>query len=199
MCILTLQSVLCCGGRFTNLEGFHKFTGFLQSLEGFHKVWRAPQVGLCSLFNACVDNLGCLLWGSTNRLLRSSHRVKWVHVLLLAMGKRQSVMFHCQQSMIVPWQNHMRLSLLEDEQTVVHPEDTSSTHVVVAIIIIIIIIMLLYNTQLRSKRLRWYGHVCRMLDSRLPKVMLFGQVKGSKPPGRPRRSGMTLSCLTFTS
>ena len=34
------------------------------------------------------------------------------------------------------------------------------------------------DSQLRSKRLRWYGHVCRMLDSRLPKVMLFGQVKG---------------------
>ena len=41
------------------------------------------------------------------------------------------------------------------------------------------------HSQLRSKRLRWYGHVCRMLDSRLPKVMLFGQVKGSNPPGRP--------------
>ena len=43
------------------------------------------------------------------------------------------------------------------------------------------------DSQLRSKRLRWYGHVCRMLDSRLPKVMLFGQVKGSNPPGRPRK------------
>ena len=43
------------------------------------------------------------------------------------------------------------------------------------------------DSQLRSKRLRWYGHVCRMLDNRLPKVMLFGQVKGSNPPGRPRK------------
>ena len=43
------------------------------------------------------------------------------------------------------------------------------------------------ESQLRSKRLRWYGHLCRMLDSKLPKVMLFGQVKGSKPPGRPRK------------
>ena len=43
------------------------------------------------------------------------------------------------------------------------------------------------DSQLRSKRLRWYGHVCRMLDTRLPKVMLFGQVKGSNPPGRPRK------------
>ena len=43
------------------------------------------------------------------------------------------------------------------------------------------------GSQLRSKRLRWYGHVCRMLDNRLPKVMLFGQVKGLKPPGRPRK------------
>ena len=38
-----------------------------------------------------------------------------------------------------------------------------------------------------SKRLRWYGHVCRMLDSRLPKLMLFCQVTGSNPPGRPRK------------
>ena len=33
-------------------------------------------------------------------------------------------------------------------------------------------------------------YVCRMLDTRLPrlsKVMLFGQVKGSNPPGRPRK------------
>ena len=43
------------------------------------------------------------------------------------------------------------------------------------------------DAQLRSKRLRWYGHVCRMIDCRLPKVMLFGQVKGSHPPGRPRK------------
>ena len=43
------------------------------------------------------------------------------------------------------------------------------------------------DSQLRSKRRSWYGHVCRMLDSRLPKVMLFGQVKGSNPPGRPRK------------
>ena len=43
------------------------------------------------------------------------------------------------------------------------------------------------HSQLRSKRLRWYEHVCRMLDTRLPKVMLFGQVKGSTPPGRPRK------------
>ena len=31
------------------------------------------------------------------------------------------------------------------------------------------------------------GHVCRMLDSRLPKVVLFGQVKRSNPRGRPRK------------
>ena len=43
------------------------------------------------------------------------------------------------------------------------------------------------DSQLRSKRLRWYGHVCRMLDTRLPKVMLFGQVKGNPPVGRPRK------------
>ena len=42
------------------------------------------------------------------------------------------------------------------------------------------------DSQLRSKSPRWYGHVCRILDSGLPK-MLFGQVKGSNAPGRPRK------------
>ena len=42
------------------------------------------------------------------------------------------------------------------------------------------------DSQLRSNRLRWFGHVCRMPNSRLPKVMMFGQVKGTKCRGRPR-------------
>ena len=43
------------------------------------------------------------------------------------------------------------------------------------------------DPQMRSMRLRWCGHVYRMLDSRLPKVMLCGQIKGSHPSGRPRK------------
>ena len=27
----------------------------------------------------------------------------------------------------------------------------------------------------------WYDHICRMLDNRLPGIMLFGQVKGLNP------------------
>ena len=43
------------------------------------------------------------------------------------------------------------------------------------------------ESQLRSKRLRWYGHVCRMPDTRLPKKVLYGQVKGKGVVGRPRK------------
>lgn len=43
------------------------------------------------------------------------------------------------------------------------------------------------ESQLRSKRLRWYGYVCRMPDTRLPKKMLYGQVKGRGVVGRPRK------------
>ncbi len=40
--------------------------------------------------------------------------------------------------------------------------------------------------QLQGKRLRWLGHVFRMPNDRLPKKHLFGEVKGLRPPGRPR-------------
>ena len=43
------------------------------------------------------------------------------------------------------------------------------------------------ESQLRSKRLRWYGHVCRQADDRLTKCMLFGQVKGPGHVGKPRK------------
>ncbi len=42
------------------------------------------------------------------------------------------------------------------------------------------------ESQLRSKRLRWFGHICRMSDIRLPKVLLHGQLVGQKCRGRPR-------------
>ncbi len=44
------------------------------------------------------------------------------------------------------------------------------------------------ESQLQGKRLRWLGHVFRMPNDRLPKKLLFGQIKGLRPPGRPRSS-----------
>ena len=44
------------------------------------------------------------------------------------------------------------------------------------------------ESQLQGKRLRWLGHVFRVPNDRLPKKLLFGQVKGLRPPGRPRSS-----------
>jgi len=40
----------------------------------------------------------------------------------------------------------------------------------------------------QGKRLRWLGHVFRMPNDRLPKKLLFGEVKVLRPPGRPRSS-----------
>ena len=44
------------------------------------------------------------------------------------------------------------------------------------------------QSQLQGKRLRWLGHVFRMPNDRLPTKLLFGEVKGLRPPGRPRSS-----------
>ena len=44
------------------------------------------------------------------------------------------------------------------------------------------------ESQLQGKRLSWLGHVFRMPDDRLPKKLLFGEVKGPRPPGHPRFS-----------
>ena len=42
------------------------------------------------------------------------------------------------------------------------------------------------NTMLRQRRLRWLGHVCRMEDGRLPKEVLYGELKkGTRAAGRP--------------
>ena len=49
-------------------------------------------------------------------------------------------------------------------------------------------ITLSVESQLEGKRLRWLGHVFRMPNDRLPKKLLFGEVKGLRPPGRPRSS-----------
>ena len=42
------------------------------------------------------------------------------------------------------------------------------------------------GSQLRSKRLRWFGRICRMADSRLPKLLMHGQLVGQNCRGRPR-------------
>ena len=42
------------------------------------------------------------------------------------------------------------------------------------------------ESQLISKRLRWFGHICRMSDSRLPKVLMHGQLVGQNCRGGPR-------------
>ena len=41
--------------------------------------------------------------------------------------------------------------------------------------------------QLKTKRLRWLGHVCRMRGTRLLKKVLYGQVKGRGVVGRSRK------------
>ena len=47
---------------------------------------------------------------------------------------------------------------------------------------------LFVESQLQGKRLRWLGHDLRMPNDRMPKKLLLGQVKGLRPPGRPRSS-----------
>ena len=49
------------------------------------------------------------------------------------------------------------------------------------------------ESQLQSKRLRWLGHMFRMPDDRLPKKLLFGQVKGRPALGLV---SMMLQCVT---
>ena len=44
------------------------------------------------------------------------------------------------------------------------------------------------NTSAQCHRRDHARHVVRMPNDRLPKKLLFGQVKGLRPPGRPRSS-----------
>jgi len=45
------------------------------------------------------------------------------------------------------------------------------------------------ETSLRINRLRYAGHIQRMKDNRLPKIMLYGEVNaGQRKPGRPKKS-----------
>ena len=41
------------------------------------------------------------------------------------------------------------------------------------------------GSQLQGKRLRWLGHIYKMPNGTMPEKLLFGRVKGPRPPGRP--------------
>ncbi len=42
------------------------------------------------------------------------------------------------------------------------------------------------HALLSQRRLRWLGHVCRMQDGRIPKVIMYGELaSGTRPTGRP--------------
>jgi len=41
--------------------------------------------------------------------------------------------------------------------------------------------------EVRHRRLSYFGHVVRMLLSRVPSISLYGRVEGTKPCGRPRK------------
>ena len=44
------------------------------------------------------------------------------------------------------------------------------------------------ETNIRHRQLRWCGHIARMSDQRLPKQLLYGELKtGKRPQGRPRK------------
>ncbi len=62
------------------------------------------------------------------------------------------------------------------------------THVHISFVCHVMSNTLSVESQLQGKRLRWLGHVFRMPNDRLPKKLLSGEVKGLRPPGRPRSS-----------
>jgi hypothetical protein len=52
--------------------------------------------------------------------------------------------------------------------------------------------MLMYSSPsiirvIKSRRMRWAGHVARMGEKRNAYRILMGKPKGKSPPGRPRR------------
>ena len=40
--------------------------------------------------------------------------------------------------------------------------------------------------RIKRSQLRWFGHLSRMLQERLPKQALFAKANGRRPVGRPR-------------
>jgi hypothetical protein len=43
--------------------------------------------------------------------------------------------------------------------------------------------------KIRSRRMRWAGHVARMIEERKVHRVLVGKPEGKRPLGRPRRRG----------
>jgi hypothetical protein len=44
--------------------------------------------------------------------------------------------------------------------------------------------------MIKSRRIRWAGHVARMGEKRNAYRILVGKPEGKRPPGRPRRSSV---------
>ena len=53
--------------------------------------------------------------------------------------------------------------------------------------IMIIIIIIIIVRAIKSRRMRWAGHVARMDEEREVYRVLVGKPEGRRPPGRPRR------------
>ena len=51
------------------------------------------------------------------------------------------------------------------------------------------IVCTVYNQVIKSRRLRWAGHVARMEEGVSAFKILTGKPKGKRPSGRPRRKG----------
>jgi hypothetical protein len=41
--------------------------------------------------------------------------------------------------------------------------------------------------MIKSRRMRWAGHVARMGEKRSAYIIFMGKPEGKRPPGRPRR------------
>jgi len=49
---------------------------------------------------------------------------------------------------------------------------------------------------LQTRRLKYYGHVTRMGNDRLPQVLLHGYMHGRRPKGRPEKNWLTIFART---